>query len=154
MTSYSVKSLSSQFLNDQGQNMKDLHHHEESKSVIHTVNISDQRMANIKKWWISVGWSKLISNCHYAEYVLILGGHLEHSEDFGWHKKKKKKNKKKKKVLVGEVTASIILDLLYLVLVCYKRLSGSKGIVSRANTGAQGHTITQWFLPTHPFMEV
>lgn len=51
--------------------------------------------------------------------------------------------KKKKKVLVGEVTASIILDLLYLVLVCYKRLSDSKGIVSRANTGAQGHTITQ-----------
>ena len=29
--------------------MKDLHHHEESKCVIHTVNISDQRMANKKK---------------------------------------------------------------------------------------------------------
>ena len=56
---------------------------------------------------------------------------------------KKKKKKRRKKVLVGEVTASIILDLLYLVLVCYKRLSDSKGIVSRANTGAQGHTITQ-----------
>ena len=48
MTSYSVKSLSSQFLNDQGQNMKDLHHHQESKGVIHTVNNSDQRMANKK----------------------------------------------------------------------------------------------------------